>query len=292
MRRARGAFFAVLAIATIVTPPANAAQLTLAGGQYPYVSSFVSCDTAVDASTPSTQTTSSSVQVAKISAACAGRALSVMVYNPTTGAIRTTSTTSVPVPAGGGALTVPTAAYTPSMTDHAFVSIDSWPVTATWTYTPAIWCTVISGGSPGATCAATVTVASELKTGGASYATYYDVVVTSTSTIALRWEVDFNLTDPVYGGVPTRLGNSTLDGFSDGATQWGTQPANDVTTLGACSGGQLKVRGTADGENVGGGRNQTYNDFRDVTSTRKRQFSLVADAPLAGFNDVLAAGCP
>jgi hypothetical protein len=122
---------AVLAMAAMVLTQASAARLTLTGGQRPFESSYARCDAAVDATTSSTAT---SVKVANIDAACAGLALSVMVYDPATGWIRTSG--SATVPAGGGALMVSTTAYTPSATDRASVTIGSWPVASTWTYTP------------------------------------------------------------------------------------------------------------------------------------------------------------
>jgi hypothetical protein len=292
MRRARGALATVLAVVAVGMTAvgmtqAGAAQLTLAGGQHPHVSSFVRCDAAVDVSTQpaqSTPTTSSSVQVANIDPACAGRPLSVIVYNPTTGAIRAPQLGPVTVPAGGGSLTVPTANFAPSATDRATVTIDTWPVTATWTYVPPYWCTVVSGGSTGATCTATVTLFTGIKPGGTLSATYYDVVVQTTSATALTWEVGFNLLSSFYGGVPTRLGNSTLDGYSDGLTTWDGTPANNVTTQGTCSAGQLRVRGASAGP--------ANNKFETVSSARQRQFSLVVNRTEVGYNDVLSAGCP
>jgi hypothetical protein len=134
MRRALGAFAAVLSMALIAMTQASAAQVTLTGGQRPFESSYARCDAAVDATTSSTSSTATWVQVANIDAACAGLLVSVMVYDPATGSIRTGG--SATAPAGGGALTIPTSGYTPSATDRAFVTIGTWPVSATWAYTP------------------------------------------------------------------------------------------------------------------------------------------------------------
>lgn len=285
-----------LLLAALVIPAnASAAKLTLIGGQRAFATTMARCtDSTVtvspveSGSTAGTGTTVAQVAVSGIvprsGATCTVGAVKVystispssLLYSgdgSVSGTVLTTATVD------GTTFTPP-----PTATGRVYVTINGWPVAATWTYTPAIWCTVISGGSSGATCAATVKVANEKKTGGASYATYYDVVVQTTSTKALTWEVGFNLLSSFYGGVPTRLGNSTLDGYSDDLTTWDGTPANNVTTQGTCSAGQLRVRGTSAGP--------AKNKFETVSSARQRQFSLVADAPLAGFNDVLAAGCP
>ena len=86
MGRALGASAAVLSMAVMVMTHASAAQVTLTGGQRPFESSYARCDAAVDAATSSTATW---VQVANIHAACAGLLVSVMVYDPATGSIRT-----------------------------------------------------------------------------------------------------------------------------------------------------------------------------------------------------------
>lgn len=288
MKRALGACALILAVGLSAMAPASAAQLVLTGGQHPSFSARVRCDDAVAVTTPSTSGTSSSVQVSGITAACTGT-LFVRVYDAT-GVSRATG--SATVVAGGGSQTLTVSpAYAPSATDKVSVTIGTWPVAATWTYTalPYIWCTLVSSGSPGSTCTATVTLFHGTKTGGSGVADYYDVVVTTTSTTPVRWEVTFNLANSFYGTVPAQLGNSILDPFSDGLTTWngndtknGTPP-NDVTTQGTCSAGLLSVRGTAAASGS--------NDFRDVTNNRVRKFSLVVNQAPAAYGDVLNGGC-
>jgi hypothetical protein len=287
MKRALGACVLILAMGLTVMAPASAAQLVLTGGQHPSFSASARCDDAVAVTTPTIAGTSSSVQVSGI-AACTGN-LFVRVYD-TTGVSRATG--SATVVAGGGSQTLTVSpAYVPSPTDKVSVTIGTWPVAATWSYTalPYVWCTLVSTGSPGSTCTATVTLFHGVKPGGSGAADYYDVVVTTTSTTPVRWEVTFNLAHSFYGSVPAQLGNSILDSFSDGLTTWngndtknGTPP-NDVTTQGTCSAGLLSVRGSAA---ASGG-----NDFRDVTNNRLRKFSLVANQAPAGYGDVLNGGC-
>jgi hypothetical protein len=156
-----------------------------------------------------------------------------------------------------------------------------WDLPTTDT-TPAIWCTVVSGGVAGATCTATVTIFTGIKSGGTSSATYYDVVVTTTSTSNVLWEVGFNLDHAYYGSRATSLGNSTLDGYNDGATAWnGT--TNDVTRQSACIAiPVLLVRG----DDTGG-----TNNFKNVVNNRVRQFSLVVNRTEAGYFDVINPEC-
>lgn len=122
-------------MALIVMTQASAAQLTLTGGRLPFASSYQRCDDAVAATTAWTAGTSSSVQVAGVATACAGLSVRVVIYDPATGAVQAASTSPVTVPVGGGVVTVATTGYAPSATDRASVTIDSWPVPATWAYT-------------------------------------------------------------------------------------------------------------------------------------------------------------
>ncbi|CAN5230700.1 hypothetical protein BH11ACT1_BH11ACT1_16050 [soil metagenome] len=287
MKRALGACALILALAVAFMAPASAAQLVLTGGQHPFSSASARCDDMVTATTPPTSGTSSSVQVSGILAACTGT-LVVRVYDSSGTSKATGSATVV---SGGGSQTLTVSpAYSPSATDRVSVTIATWPIAATWTYTPPapyIWCTLLSGASAGSTCTATVTLFHGTKPGGSGVADYYDVVVTTTSATPARWEVSFDLRNAFYGSVPAQLGNSILDPFSDGLTTWDAStwwaPANDVTTQGTCSAGQLSVRGTA----AAAGKN----DFRNVTDNRVRKFSLVVNQAPAGYGDVLTGGC-
>lgn len=162
-------------------------------------------------------------------------------------------------------------------------TVDGWSLPVSWNPAalPPIWCTVVD--ATGATCTATVAI----RDTGVDI--YWDVVVTTPSTSSTRWEVGFNLDHPFYGGRPVRLGNSDLDGYNDGQTQWavapGYTPANDVTRVSACAQSPvLLVEGT-----------NTYatsaNRFRDVRDARERRFSLVVNVTQTGYFDVLSPGC-
>lgn len=286
MKRALVACGLILAMGLTAMAPASAAQLVLAGGQHPSYAASTRCNEAVAVTTPSTSDTTSFVQVSGITAACTG-SLFVRVYD-SNGTSRATGTATVAAGGGSQAVTM-SPAFAPSQTDKVSVTIATWPVAATWTYTlPPIWCTLVRGSS-GSTCTATVTFFHGTKPGGSGVADYYDVVVTTNSTTPARWTVTFNLAHSVYGTVPAQLGNSILDAFSDGLTTWDANhngkktPPNDVTTQGSCSAGQLTVAGTAAADGS--------NDFRDVTNNRPRKFSLVVNQAPAGYGDVLNGGC-
>jgi hypothetical protein len=284
MRRALAACLTILAIALGAATTASASQLTLTGAQHPSSSVNVRCDDAVDVRPPSLATRQTSVTVSGIAAACSTLPLTFIVYSPSTGESRVTGTGVVP--AGGGLVTFTTARYKPSSTDRAYVTIGSWPVPATWNGTlPALWCTVVNGAATD-TCDATMSVFTGVKPGGTSSAKYYDIVVTTTSTTPVTWKVTFNLASSAYGTpVATRLGNSDLDPYSDGTTQWnGATAVNDVKAPGVCSAGLLTVSGVA--------AVSTTIDFSTVTAAKERRFSLVVDRTEVNYSDVLTGGCP
>jgi hypothetical protein len=161
-------------------------------------------------------------------------------------------------------------------------TVDGWELPIAWNTTlmPPIWCTVLDSSTE--TCTATVTIFTGIKPGGGTVATYYDVVVTTTSTANVLWEVGFYLDHTYYGSRATRLGNSTLDAYNDGTTAWnGT--TNGVTRQSACAAiPVLLVRGN----NTGGG-----NNFQSVLNSRPRQFSLVVNRTEAGYFDVISPTC-
>jgi hypothetical protein len=144
--------------------------------------------------------------------------------------------------------------------------VDGWAVPTTYSYTPHIWCTVLSGTG---TCTATVA----LRTTGAGIK-YWDVDVTATGNTWREWEVGFNLDHPFYGGRPTRMDNSDLDTY-------------DVERASACADvPTFRVNGPGSGN--------TANNFRSVRNTAAREFSLVVDPPeqyWADYSDLLAPGC-
>jgi hypothetical protein len=133
MRRALAASSLVLALAVAFTAPASAAQLVLTGGQQPYSFASARCGDAVAATNPATTTTTNVVALSGIDAACPGLPISVQLYDTGTAA---TVTGTATVPAAGGSVTVAMAAsYTPTASAVISVTIASWPIPTTWTYT-------------------------------------------------------------------------------------------------------------------------------------------------------------
>lgn len=134
MKRALGACALILALAVAFMSPAGAAKLVLTGGQRPSFATSARCDDAVTVTTPSTAGTSNSVQVLGIAAACTGM-LFVRVYAASGVSKATGPPTAV---AGGGSQTLTVSpAYAPSATDRVSVTVGTWPIPATWTYTAA-----------------------------------------------------------------------------------------------------------------------------------------------------------
>lgn len=167
--------------------------------------------------------------------------------------------------------------------DNTFIAtVAGWALDIDWWVDPSpyIWCTVV--GNPAAQCTATVTLFHGTKPGGGEF-DYYDVLVTTSSTTYVEWEVGFNLAHQFYGTVPETLGNSTLDGFWDGSTNWSGDDA-DVERVSQCSEypGLLSVRGESHG---------TANNYEDVQNNRARSFSLVLDYQQGTYDDLVPATC-
>jgi hypothetical protein len=257
---------------------ASAASLPLNGGvQSAAVATHPCPGTATATAATGSGITFSAASVT-VPAGCGGKLLTVRM---TSGATVLTGTATA---AGSGATVV---ALAPTNYDATLAwtlsnTVDGWNLPTTWSFTPPpFWCTVLPVGSA-ATCTAAVTIFTGVKPGGSTTATYYDVVVTTTSTAYVQWQVSFSLDDPFYGTRPTRLGNSTLDNYSDGSTNWdGT--TNDVTRQTACT---AIPRLSVTGDNNGGN-----NNFQNVKNNRVRQFSLVVNRTEAGYFDVLYPGC-
>lgn len=170
--------------------------------------------------------------------------------------------------------------YTALTTMNVVATVDGWDLPVTWSYAP-VTCAVPTGV---ATCDAGVTIFTGNKPGGGFF-TYYDVVVTTTSTTPVPWRVTILMSYPDYPGIPTYLGNSTLDAFNDGQTAWsGTGSINDVDRVSACADSPvLVVAGRPSGP--------TANRFENVVAGRQRNFSLVLNYNSGPYTDVLSPGC-
>lgn len=208
---------------------------------------------------------------------CGSRAVQATVLNGTTVLASGSGTLD-----GGGVLTASTT-YTAAPELTVQLTVDGWDLPATWEYRQYASCAVTSGSG---SCTAEVTLWTGTRPGGTSEALYFDVWVRTTSTSWVPWSVTFDLSHSYYGTTVTRLGNSTLDGYSDGSTTWSnTGWANNAKRSTHCS-----LLPTLTVVGVSQSTTSTRN-FAVVRNTRPRYFSLVVNRTEAGYFDVLAPGC-
>ena len=289
-RRLVGAVALVAVAVSGVTGVASAAQLGVAAG------SVSVADAAHPCAGPATAEPASPV-------GGSGRYTAVSVTLPAgcTGDLRLVLTDgSVAVgqgtatAAGGGTVQVPVGVqYRPGAGIGVHAVVSGWPVTPTWSAPrPHVWCDVTDGS--GAACTATVTA----RTTGAGVL-YFDVAVTTTSTTWVPWAVTFDFGHAYYPVLPTRLGNSDLDGFSDGDLAWDdTGDINDVVRQSACTDRPLlTVVGNDSGRDAGWvwqGWRRVYlerNNFQEVRVDRERRFSFVVNQTQSGYSDVVSPTC-
>lgn len=282
MKRPLGVLVALLTLVALGVAPASAAKLSLVGGQLPHVQVSQRCDDAVAvklATTGSGVNRRVSAAITGIAAECSKQTVTLYVYTATTGVARWSASGTVV----GTSLTLPSSTNVGlNTTDATYVTIGTWPVPTSNSALPALWCTVTSGSGTD-TCDAALSIFTGTR--GTAAATYYDVVVTTTSTTPVTWEVTFNLANSSYGTpIATRLGNSDFDAYPDGTTQWGSTPpaVNDVTP-GTCTAGLLTVTGL-----TGTAPNP---DFSTVTGALQRKFSLVINRTETGYSDVMSRAC-
>lgn len=267
---------AALGLASASTLDLSARPLTSAETTHP-------CPGTATATTGSTGSTRANGVAVTLPAGCAGRSVQLSVLSGTT-VLASGAETTIP----GSSGTVPTPAYTASNALTVRATVDGWDLPVTWSWRPHITCRVPANAT--IPCTASVALFTGVKPGGTGTFSYYDVVVTTTSTTAVQWEVTFDLTRPFYPSLPAQLGNSTLDVYNDGQTTWNgdtstATPSNDVTRTSTCAAypGSLVVTG----DNVG----PTNNRFRTVRNDRVRQFSLVLNYDVVEYRDVIWTGC-
>lgn len=216
---------------------------------------------------------------------CGTRAVQVTVLNGTTA-----------VASGSGSITgsgTVSAGGTYSAVGNLTVQVtaDGWAVPTTWSYRQFASCSVTTAGST-ASCTGAVTTWVGQKPGGTASAVYFDVRVTTTSTTWVTWQVAFDLSHSYYGTEVVRLGNSDLDGYNDGTTNWnGTSRVNDVRRTSHCDAlPALTVTGLGNGV-VSATQLTNARNFSLVRNDYQRYFSLVVNRTEAGYSDVLAPGC-
>ncbi|GIG22566.1 hypothetical protein Cch01nite_32900 [Cellulomonas chitinilytica] len=192
-RVAVSALVALLCLAVAGLSSAGAAGLRLAGGASPYDSTGPRCSTGPAVVQPTGTVVAgryTQVRVTGLTGTCStGR----VIVSTTTG----TSTSTVVLDGTGtvtaGAFTATTATpFTPpsSSTGTVFVSVDTWPVPATWTFAPAGGgsCVVLGPNPSGATCA----VSFGADTDGRADVYNIKATVTTTSANPVQWQATFD----------------------------------------------------------------------------------------------------
>lgn len=208
-----------------------------------------------------------------VPSSCGSRTVQVAVQNGT--GWRTGSATVN----GSGIITLNNT-YTAKTTTVVKATVDGWNLPVTWSFA-ATTCVDPTGSS---SCTSAVTIFTGNKPGGGFF-TYYDVTVTTTSTTPVPWQVTILMSHPDLPGVPTYLGNSTLDGFSDGVTAWSsTGNVNDVQRISPCSSSPVLVLA---GEPSGPATNR----WETVVAGRQRLFSIVLNYNTPQYSDLFSPGC-
>ena len=188
----------VAVVLGIALRPAAAAQLPLRPAAMTSVSVADRCTpTATITNGVVTSAKATTVSLTGLGDRCAGRAVALTLFGAG-GAVLTTVRTTL---AGGatGSATVTVPVYSPSAVSGAAVTIGTWGVPATWTYSPPtalplVSCTVLH--KPSKTCTAIQTAFSSWSD-PSHYAYYLQFRVESqTVTRDDEWEITINLADP------------------------------------------------------------------------------------------------
>lgn len=279
MRPRRVAVVAAVIVVLAALGLASAASLGVTSRNRTSTSATAPCTGAASAlpvsPTNAAATQFNAVQVT-LPPGCGQRQVQVALRSGTTN--RTSAATTIT-----GTGTVPmSGTYTASTTLTIWATVDGWDQPITWSYETSD-CRV--PGNPDARCDSVITVFTGSKPGGGSF-TYYDVAVTTDSTTPVPWEVTIRTSHPNLPAAPTRLGNSTLDGYNDGVTTWaGTGPANDVRRVSNCSTAPASI--TVAGRVAG----PVGNSFETVVAGRTRLFSVVLNYNQVPYYDLFAPGC-
>ncbi len=224
-RFAVSAIVALLCLAVAGLSTAGAASLRLVGGTSPYDQVGPRCTAGPAVVQPTGTATGgqyTQVRVTGLTGTCAsGR----VIVSTSTGAVVLDGTGTV----AGGAFTATAAVpFTPpsSSSGKAFVSVDTWPVPASWTFAPVSGgsCVVVGPNPSGATCA----VSFGPDTDGRADVYNIKATVTTTSQQPVQWQATFdfaNLTSFPFVAryVGEYAGNWALQplpaGFCSGSTR-------------------------------------------------------------------------
>lgn len=193
----------VLAVALGLTlRPAAAAQLPLREARMTSVSIADRC-TPIVSTTNGTVTggRATTVLLTGLGTRCGGRVVALTLFGPN-GAALTSGTTTLPASTSGSG-TVIVGSYAPADIAGAAMTVGTWGVPATWTYTPPatvppVSCTVLNDPTGTKTCAATDF---EIGAWGYPQLDTNNIIfyVTSPSPATdVEWQVTINLADPMF----------------------------------------------------------------------------------------------
>lgn len=238
-RRRIAAAIVVVLIACVLANlfVSSAAQLNLGSVARPHLDAMNRCDAdGVALTTPATSGTTTRVDVSGINAACAGLPIVVRVA---TGASSSSSTTSVNVPAGGGSMTLNTAspAFDPDNVVQTSVTIGTWPMSGTWSYTPPVTLPAAScriPSNPSIPCTATISGNTQWADPITHWQRYITVATAHSTNVV--WEVTINLSSTEFPVFANRLqdlqGGVVLVGTPSCSANPRTVTVRGVTTWG------------------------------------------------------------
>ena len=170
--------------------------------------------------------------------------------------------------------------YSATTTMPVTATVDGWSMPATWSF-PIAACTV--PGSTTATCSVTLDWSGGPNLSGSANLPA-GFVVSTTSTTPVAWQV--TVWTSRMGSPLNKMGNSTVDGYSDGLTTWSsTGSINDVDPV-WCS----KISGSAGIVVEGRPSGPVGNRFETVVAGRDRYFLVMVNGPQAGA-DIRVASC-
>lgn len=207
MKRVLVAATVVLAILLGSASLASAAQLNLLPESLGAFTISDRCTSAVTVS-PTTVTSGSAlgVQVAGLTNECAGREIQLTLFGASGAAIVTATTTIAA--AGATSADVTTTSFTAADIAGAAVTIGTWGVPATWSYTPATSPTQPSGPITAGNDDTFVDVTWELKSNN-PVQVCFTLVVSSTPDEA--WAVDVDLGASPFNGVTSGFSAQSFD---------------------------------------------------------------------------------
>ncbi|NTV38740.1 MAG: signal peptidase I, partial [Demequinaceae bacterium] len=249
------AIIAVLGLMAVVSPStAWASSLGITTSANAFTTAYAPCTTATlgvtNSGTATSGTTYTTISATGLDA-CAGLKLTYAVYGATGQTLASGS--NVTVVTGSNVLTT-SAAYDAALVKSVLISVNGWPLTNTWTYTPpanlpTISCLPVNNGGNvvsgnGQSCTVAVTSVSSWTSYPGAWGVgtpyyHYSLAFDVTSTMN-QWQITVDFSDtstfPLYNAVPVYVGSGynivNAPGYSCSAlpTYQGRKAAGNVST--------------------------------------------------------------